>query len=114
HQLLQVLMSRRHKPHVHAPVANIAEPSEAFLFEDLQKLWLYLKVKVSDLIQENGSAMSDFKQTNFCCGGARKGALLLTQNFHFEQLARTSRAVQVGKNFGAPRDRGVYPTSHHD
>ena len=54
-------MRRGEQSHINLSIAHVADATEAFLFEHLQKLWLNLQVHVSNLIEEDRAAMRDFE-----------------------------------------------------
>ena len=58
------------------------------LLEHAQQPGLGFQRHVADLVQEQGSARGLFETPGMACGGAREGALLVAEQFAFDQLAR--------------------------
>ena len=56
-QPAEVLVRRRHQPHVDLAVAHVPEPPEAQVLHHLQQLRLHLQVHVADLVEEQRAAM---------------------------------------------------------
>src|SRR5262249_22691285 len=62
-----------------------------------KQLWLQFQGQLADLVQKNGSALSEFKATRSTGGSTRKGTPLVTEKFTFRKCGGDGRAVYTNE-----------------
>src|SRR5262245_37713100 len=96
-------MSRRHQAYICLDGASGSESFELAFLKRSKQLRLKLIRNISNLIQEQRSAIGKFHATQFLSDGAREGAFFMTKQFTFEQPRRNCRTIELHKGFlGSP------------
>jgi hypothetical protein len=70
---------RRSPAHRCVHRGSTAEALELSFLDDAKKLWLQLQRKVADLVQEQGTPVSPFEQSNTARDRSGLGATLVTE-----------------------------------
>src|SRR5204862_7272097 len=78
-RLLEVLVGRRQDPNVHAQGRFPADARELAVLEDVEELGLQRGMKVADLVEEDGSAVSRLELADLELVGAGERAALVTE-----------------------------------
>ena len=106
-------MGRGYQADIYLPVSHIANTSEALVFKYLEQLWLNLKVDVTNLIEKDRTAMSNFEESLFRGCGAGERAFLMTEELSFEKLTREPGSIQIDKGLLRPRTILVQPSGQN-
>src|SRR5688572_1668638 len=93
HALLEVPVGRGHDADVNVQRLGATDALEAFFLECTQDLRLEWQRQVADFIQKQRAAMRQLEAAGFPRDGARERALLVPEQFRFEQRVRNRRAV---------------------
>jgi hypothetical protein len=72
---------------------HAADPLEGLLLQDAQQLGLRLRGEFAHLVEEDGAVVGQFEAPLALRGGAREGALLVTEQSALDQLARPGGAA---------------------
>src|SRR5688572_30226359 len=88
HRVLQFDVSRGHDSHIDSPRSCITEWCELSLLNNSQQPHLGLRRNVTNLIEENRTAVGNFKQTLFSRYGSGERAARMTEKFRLQQLRR--------------------------
>ncbi len=90
-------MSGHDDSHVDRNGAIAADPLHLPLFQDAQEFGLHHERHVADLIEEERAFVRLLELSNVTGGGAGEAALLMAEQFRFNQFARHRCAVQCDK-----------------
>ena len=96
----QVLVGRRDDPHVGLDRRAAADGRVFALLQHAKKAGLRLHRHVADFIEKQGSALRLFKAADRAGSGAGEGALLVAEQFAFDQVA--GNGGHVDGDEGAP------------
>src|ERR1700752_239053 len=88
-------MGCRNQTKVDRSIANITQTPEFVIFESLQEPGLNLEFQIANFIEESRAAMREFEQPGFGIDRAGECALLVTEQFGFQQLPGQSATVQI-------------------
>ena len=91
--LLQILVRRCNHPHVGALHLVAAHTLEGTLLQHPQQLYLHRQRHVAYLVKKQGSTLSQLETPGPAGNGAGEGALLVSEQFAFQQLGRNGSAV---------------------
>ena len=83
--------------HIGKKRCSAAQTLELFFLDDTEKLWLQLKWKIPDLVQEQGTPTSPFKPSNVARNRASIGAPLVTEELAFKQACGNCSAIHFHK-----------------
>ena len=75
--------------------ARTAQPLEFPLLQDAQQLGLQLQRDLADLIQKHRAAIGQLESPDALRDRAGEGALLMPEQFAFEQSGGNGRAIQL-------------------
>jgi hypothetical protein len=95
HSLSEIAICSSDYSHVNAHWPAAADALELVLLKNAEELDLSLQRQFADFIQEDGSAISQFKTPDAPLDGARKGALHMTEKLTFRQAWGDSGAVDL-------------------
>jgi hypothetical protein len=90
---LEVLVRGGDNPHVTGLGSVAADALEAALLQHAQQLDLHLQGHVADFIEEQGTAGGHFEAALAAADRPGESALLVTEQFRLEQVARDGAAV---------------------
>ena len=79
----QIAVRRCHYPHIHFHRFQSPDRVDRALLQNTQQLDLHVQRQITDLVQENGAAVGQFKAPNAVGHGTREGALAMTKQFTF-------------------------------
>ncbi|OKO20268.1 hypothetical protein AM484_002319 [Pseudomonas aeruginosa] len=91
--LLEVLVGRGDDPHVDVLRLVAADPFEGALLQHAQQLDLHRQRHVADLVEEQGAAVGQLEASGTTGDGTGEGALLVAEQFAFQQFRRDRPAV---------------------
>ena len=91
----QVLVGRRHDPHVHGLVARGAEPPHHAVLQHLEELGLQRLRQQPDLVEEDRAAVGGLEEPGLRAPRVREGAPLEAEHLGLEQGLGDRRAVHV-------------------
>src|SRR5262245_55705128 len=102
--LFQISIRSGDNPHVQRDVLQTSDSAERALLEDPEQLGLQAQVELAYFVEEQCSAISLFEQTFFPRFGVGKRALLVPEEFAFNEISRNRCAVDMHHRSGrAPR-----------
>ena len=78
--------------HIDPLVADAAQAPHGLLLQKLQQLDLKRRFHVADFVQEQGAAVGRFDQADLALPGVGESALLVAEEFGFEQGGRDRTA----------------------
>src|SRR5262249_46561237 len=91
--VLQVAVGRGADPHGDLFVLDAADAPKPFLFEDVEQPRLNRRLHLRNFVEEDRALMRQFEQPGLAGDRASERALLVTEEFRFEQLSAQTRAV---------------------
>src|SRR3546814_12954254 len=94
-------MGRGNDAHITVRAAIGADALEAALLQHAQDLDLHRQRHVADLVEEQRAAVRHFETAATCGDGAGERALLVAEQFAFEQFGRTLAAGYGPERIGA-------------
>ncbi len=106
-------MGRRHHAHVAADGLVAAHALETALLQHAQQLHLHRQAHVADFIQQQGAALGHFETTLARGQRTGEGALLVAEQFAFQQVRRNGAAVDRHERAIAARRALVDRARHH-
>src|SRR6266705_3332706 len=89
----QVAVGRRDETRIRANRPRTAQPFELSFMQHPEKLCLQLEWNISHLIEEYGSAVSQFETPDALIQRAGEGPLLMAEQFTFQKACRQGGAV---------------------
>ena len=107
YEVLEILVGRCNDAHVDRNLLATANAFNDLVLEEAQQLGLQRQRHVADLIQEQRAAIGVFDLAGRGLHGAGKCALLVAEEFGFQQLLRNGRAVDGDESLVASRAQGV-------
>src|SRR4029077_7724349 len=93
----QIAVRGGYQAKIDAQGLRAAESLDFAFLEDAQEFGLEFQRNVAHFIQENGSFVGKFKATDGASDGAGKCALLVAEQFAFEESSRNGSAVSRDK-----------------
>ena len=96
-----------------AVVLHRADAAEFVRVEQAQELCLQHRLHLADLVDEDGAVVCRLDQTGLAIDGAGEGALLVAEQFRFQQARRDRRAVDVDELLGGPARLAVQHARDH-
>src|SRR5262245_28783141 len=93
--LSEVAVRRGDQAHVRPHGARAAQSLELLLLQHPQQFRLYLKRNVADLIKEESPLVRHLEASDSPLDGSRESALLMAEQFAFQQAARDRGAVEL-------------------
>src|SRR6202035_557935 len=103
HHVLQVSVGRSHEPNVDLVSPCAAQALELLLLQNTQQFGLQCQWNISDLIQEEGPFVSQFKATDSVRDSSRKCTLLMAEKLTFQQIEGNGSTIQLYERPTAPR-----------
>ena len=101
--LRQVSIRCRHQPHIHTHRARASQAFEFLLLESSEQLRLEFERNVTDFVEEQRAAIGQLEAADSLRDRPGEGALLVTEQFAFEQPGRNRGAVEFDESPVAPR-----------
>src|SRR6266699_1121393 len=101
--LRQVAAGGCHDAHVHPDRLGAAQTLKFLLLQNAEQLGLKFHRDIPDLIQEDSSAISEFKPSDSTVDGAGECSALMTEQFALQKSGRNRRAIDSHKGTVAPR-----------
>ena len=95
HRLLEVLVGGREDAHVDLHGGPPPHPGELAVLEDVEELALQGRVKIADLVEEDGPAIRRLELADLELMRTGEGAALVPEELALQQLARDRRAVDL-------------------
>ena len=100
---LQVAIGRGDDPHIHLHVANAPHSADHLVFEHAEEFGLQERRQLADLVEEESSAVTDFKQALLHRLGVSESAFLVAEEFRFHQVFGNGGTVDGHKRPTLPR-----------
>jgi hypothetical protein len=85
------------KSNIYSPVASSANPIELAILKQVQQLYLYGRVQVTDLVQKECAAVSKLYATRLRTIGASESAFFIAEEFALNQSPWDGRATDLHK-----------------
>src|SRR6202022_4521698 len=103
HHLRQITASCSHQPNVHLVSPSAAQGLELPFLQYSQQFRLQRQWNIADLVEEEGTFVSQFETTNPLRYGSGEGASLVAKKLAFQQVQRNGSAIQFHEGASAPR-----------
>src|SRR5580704_12211977 len=91
----QIPMRRRDKANVNMNGLAASQPLELLFLQRAQQLWLQLLTNVANFIQEQRTAIGNFKTAAFLHQSASERTLLMSEQFAFDKPGWNSSAIET-------------------
>src|SRR5579883_889609 len=105
--LLQVAVGGGDDAYVDLDALVAADGADLFFLQDAQQLGLHLERQLPDLVEEQGPAIGRLKQPGARAEGAGEGALLVAEQFAFDQGGNEGAAVDGDEGAAGERSAEV-------
>ena len=83
--------------------AHVPHGAKTFLLEDLQELWLNLKIDIADLVEEERAAVGRVEQAAFRCVRAGECPALVAKELGLHEVTREAGAIHFDEGSGSAR-----------
>ena len=104
---MQVAVGGGEDAHVHLYRRGAAQPVDLPLLQRAQQLGLQAHVHLADLVQQQGAAVGGLEFADAARHGAGEGALLVAEQFRFQQVFGDGGAVQRDERAGGAAGAAV-------
>ncbi len=112
-QSVQIVVGRGDQAHRDRALADVAEPAEPLVLQDLEQLGLDREVHVADLVEKQDPAVRDLQQAGLGRHRTRECPSLVTEQLALQELPRQRRAVEIDECFLPARSVAVAPAREH-
>ena len=111
-RIFRDFIGRGQHPHIHGGFDFAAQAAQLAVFQDAQQFGLRGDGHFANLIEQKGAAFGQLKTSRTAFQGSRKRALLVSENFAFDQSLGNSGAVNGDKGPRPARAQLVNCTRH--
>ena len=102
HGFVDVHVGGGQDAHVHIHHMAAAQPRILVILQNVQELGLQVRAHLRDFVEEDGAFVGHFEFAGLGAHRAGKRALLITEQFRFQELARKRRAIHFDEGLVAP------------